>query len=103
MNLVPANLDCMAACKPLLEKIKTTYIKQKTCNDLDIAYRTFYNCYFRERRISPPPLADPKPKEFFLTTNPTDIVVLTCYLQKRYYYSMNEVDGSNSVLVGLTK
>ena len=100
MNLVPADLDCMVACKPALEQIKTTYIKQKTCDDLDIAYKTFYNCYLRERRISAPAVSGnyERPDDFFLTKTPTDIVVLTCYLHERYHYSMNTEEGNNSVL-----
>ena len=73
-------------------------MNQKTCDDLKFPDKTFFNCYFRERRISAPPFANPKPMDAFLTQNATDIVVLTCYLQKHYYYSMNSVDGSKNVL-----
>ena len=98
MHLVPDTLACMAPCKGVLEEIKTNYINQKTCDDLKFPDKTFFNCYFRERRISAPPFANPKPMDAFLTQNATDIVVLTCYLQKHYYYSMNSVDGSKKVL-----
>ena len=47
MYRVPTDLNCLLPCAAELEKIKTNFMEQKTCDDLKITNRNFYHCYIR--------------------------------------------------------
>ena len=81
---LPTNLDCLTPCIAELDRIRDDFENRNVCDDIvtgkNTEARTFFSCYFRERKI----------KDFFIARNPIDVAVLTCYLRGNFYYFIQD-------------
>ena len=93
MYKLPTDLDCLLPCKPALERIMMEYDQRGECGDIASYNRTFYNCYFRERRVAAPSfLGAQKPRDFFYPRTDLDMAVMACYIYQFHYFDIKSVN-----------